>query len=199
MLHGSGMFARATMIVAARPVVPTKEEYIRDCPRLNSQLYQIYRTSTDPVRRIQVEIELSGPEIDLQRRFGLMETSGIAGVIEAFVHVSVLCDLANAPEVRRVVRLSRSHLDDGSGAQFQLLGVPQGDIVVATLWDAGLPASAPLVHCASAHGDQIPAAPLVESQGRRVVVGRCEPDPPTRPRQRDLRCGFKQRRPDAVA
>ena len=41
---------------------PTKEENLRDCPRLGHGLYQRYRLSGDPEERMNVVIQLSGPE-----------------------------------------------------------------------------------------------------------------------------------------
>ena len=82
---------------------PTNEERIRDCPRLQSQLYHRFRLSRDPDERINVAVQLSGPEGELVAAHNLKVYARHPALVAASAPVSSLCVLSNARQVWHVL------------------------------------------------------------------------------------------------
>lgn len=93
---------RALLDVTGVRPLPTRENYLRECPRLTYSLYSLYMTEWDRDQTVLVGVVLKSPEGILPERYGGVVLGRTGGFAELRVPVGQLCDLSNAPDVGRI-------------------------------------------------------------------------------------------------
>jgi hypothetical protein len=82
---------------------PTREEHLRDCPRLPGSIYFEYRTSSNRQQPVLLIVYVSPPDAELPSDLGAQVLLRRGGQINLRVPIEQACRLANLPEVVEVV------------------------------------------------------------------------------------------------